>query len=154
MDGAGVTMTAAATHELDDIVTELANPGVFLAFSSGDPGVNNYLVDGDADGRLIDFEAAGFRHALSDLINDLYVPGPMWLTAGDPMRNGIEEAYRSMLAPVVPEVTDDRHFGPTLGGAPIGTGKPFTGRRGTGDRTPRPQDTRNADRLPLGVHPT
>lgn len=117
MDGAGVTMTAAATRELDGIVTEFANPGVFLAFSNGDPGVNNYLVDGDGDGRLIDFESAGFRHALADLINDLYIPGPMWLTVGDPMRNGVEEAYRSTLAPTVPLVTDDRRFGHTLGGA-------------------------------------
>ncbi len=117
MDDAGVAMTTAASRELDGVVAELINPGAFLAFSSGDPGVNNFLVDGDGDGRLIDFEAAGFRHAISDLVNDLYVPGSMWLTVSDPMGNGVEEAYRNTMAPVVPQITDDRTFGHALAGA-------------------------------------
>lgn len=117
MDDAGVPMSGAATDELAGIVAELADPGAFLAFSNGDPGVNNYLVDSAGDGRLIDFEAAGFRHALTDLVNDLYLPGSMWLTVGDPMANGVEEAYRDTLAPVVPEVVDDRRFGRTVTGA-------------------------------------
>ena len=100
-------MTTAAMHELAGIVTELASPSAFLAFSNGDPGVNNYLVGAHGDGRLIDFEFAGFRHAICDLVADLYVPGPMWLTVGDPLSNGVEEAYRDTLAQAVPEVTDD-----------------------------------------------
>ena len=40
----------------------LHEPGPFLAFTNGDAGANNYLVDG-TDGRFIDFEFAGFRHA-------------------------------------------------------------------------------------------
>lgn len=117
MSDAGVSMSAAAGRELADITTEIADPGAFLAFSNGDPGVNNYLVDSRGDGRLIDFEAAGFRHAVTDLVNDLYLPGSMWLTVGDPMTNGVEEAYRDALAPVVPEVADDRWFGRTVAGA-------------------------------------
>ena len=117
LSDAGVAMSAAATRELTDIADELANPGGLLAFSNGDPGVNNYLVDSRGDGRLIDFEAAGFRHAITDLVTDLYVPGPMWLTVADPMTNGVEEAYRDTLASIVPEVTDDRWFGRTLAGA-------------------------------------
>lgn len=114
---AGVVMTTAATHEFADIVTGLASPSAFLAFSNGDPGVNNYLVDPHGDGRLIDFESAGFRPAISDLVNDLYIPGPMWLTVGDPLSNGVEEAYRNTLAQVVPEITDDHWFGKTVSGA-------------------------------------
>jgi hypothetical protein len=117
MADAGVVMTAAAAHELADIVTELASPSAFLAFSNGDPGVNNYLVTAHGDGRLIDFESAGFRHAISDLVNDLYIPGPMWLTVGDPLSNEVEEAYRNTLAEAVPEVTDDSLFGQTVSGA-------------------------------------
>jgi hypothetical protein len=117
MADAGVAMTTAAMHELADIVAELASPSAFLAFSNGDPGVNNYLVDAHGDGRLIDFESAGFRHAICDLVNDLYVPGPMWLTVGDPLSNGVEEAYRNTLAQAVPEVTDDRWFGQAVSGA-------------------------------------
>jgi hypothetical protein len=117
MTNAGTAMTTAAMHELADIVTELANPAAFLAFSNGDPGVNNYLVDAHGDGRLIDFESAGFRHALCDLVNDLYIPGPMWLTVGDPLSNGAEDAYRNTFAQAVPEITDDRRFGRTVSGA-------------------------------------
>jgi hypothetical protein len=117
MADAGVAMTTAAMHELAGIVTELASPSAFLAFSNGDPGVNNYLVGAHGDGRLIDFESAGFRHAICDLVNDLYIPGPMWLTVGDPLSNGIEEAYRNTLAQAVPEVTDDHWFGRAVSGA-------------------------------------
>jgi Phosphotransferase enzyme family len=117
MAEAGAGLTTAAMHELAGIATELASPSPFLAFSSGDPGVNNYLVAGHGDGRLIDFESAGFRHASCDLVNDLYLPGSMWLTAGDPLSNGVEEAYRNTLAPAVPEVTDDRRFGQAVSGA-------------------------------------
>ena len=117
MADAGVVMTTAAMHELAGIVTELAGPSGFLAFSNGDPGVNNYLVAAHGDGRLIDFESAGFRHAICDLVNDLYIPGPMWLTVGDPLSNGVEEAYRNTLAQAVPEVTDDHWFGQAVSGA-------------------------------------
>jgi Phosphotransferase enzyme family len=117
MADAGVVMTTAAAYEVADIVTELARPSAFLAFSSGDPGVNNYLTDAHGDGRLIDFESAGFRHAICDLINDLYIPGPMWLTVGDPLSNGVEEAYRNTLAQTVPEVTDNHWFGQAVSGA-------------------------------------
>jgi hypothetical protein len=117
MADTGVVMTTAAMHELAGIVTELSSPSAFLAFSNGDPGINNYLVDAHGDGRLIDFESAGFRHAICDLINDLYIPGPMWITAGDPLSNGVEEAYRSTLAQAVPEVTDDHWFGQAVSGA-------------------------------------
>ena len=117
MADAGAVMTGAAVHELAGILTELASPSAFLAFSNGDPGVNNYLVDAHGDGRIIDFESAGFRHALSDLVNDLYIPGPMWLTAGDPLSNGAEQEYRNTLAPAIPEVTDDHRFGHILSGA-------------------------------------
>jgi hypothetical protein len=117
MADAGVVMTAAATHELAGIVAELASTSAFLAFSNGDPGVNNYLVGAHGDGRLIDFESAGFRHAICDLVDDLYIPGPMWLSVGDPLSNGVEEMYRNTLARAVPEVTDDRWFGRAVSGA-------------------------------------
>lgn len=117
MADAGVVMTTAAAHEIADIVTELASPSAFLAFSNGDPGANNYLVGAHGDGRLIDFESAGFRHAICDLVNDLYIPGPMWLTVGDPLRNGVEEAYRDTLARAIPQVTDDHWFGQAVSGA-------------------------------------
>lgn len=122
LEEAGAAMPSAAAAELADVVRELSDPGPFFVLSSGDPGVNNYLVDAlvdDADGRLIDFEAAGFRHALFDLVNDLYLPGSMWITVADPIETGVEAAYRDTLAEAVPEVTDDRRFGTTVAGAGI-----------------------------------
>jgi len=80
--GAGVPMPTAAAHELADVVDELLHPGPFRALSNGDPESNNYLTDG-SDGRLIDFESAAFQHVLFDVVS-MYVPGPMWLTVGDP----------------------------------------------------------------------
>lgn len=41
----------------------------------------------------------------------------MWLTAGDPLSNGVEEVYRNTLAQAVPEVTDDYWFGRAVSGA-------------------------------------
>jgi hypothetical protein len=40
----------------------------------------------------------------------------MWLTVGDPLSNGVEEAYRNTLAQAVPEVTDDHWFGQAVSG--------------------------------------
>ena len=106
---------APTSVDLRRATAELESPGAFLAFSNGDSGANNFLVDGD-DGRLIDFEFAGFRHCLSDLCC-LYVPGPQWLTVGDPEADGTEQAYRSVLADAVPEIEDDRRFGAGLAAA-------------------------------------
>jgi hypothetical protein len=48
-----------------DVVDELADPGDFLALSTGDPCPDNGRITDDGV-RLFDFEAAAFRHALVD----------------------------------------------------------------------------------------
>jgi hypothetical protein len=83
-------------------------PGPFLAFSNGDSGANNFLVTG-ADGRIIDWERGGYRHALIDAAS-LYVPGPIWMTVADPIANGADRAYRDTLTQGVPEAMDDDAF--------------------------------------------
>jgi hypothetical protein len=103
-------LTAGVESDIARSIQELAEPGPFLAFSNGDAGVNNFLLAGDADGRLIDFEFAGFRHALSD-IACLYVPGPMWITVADPSTDGTEDAYRAAVVDTIPEVADDQRYG-------------------------------------------
>jgi hypothetical protein len=45
---------------------------------------------GPDDGKVIDFEFAGYRHLLSD-VACLYVPGPQWMAVGDPSKDGIED---------------------------------------------------------------
>jgi hypothetical protein len=105
----GVPMPLRAEQELASAHTVLAEPGPFLAFSNGDAGSNNFLVDGD-DGRLTDFEFAGYRLALTDAAS-LAVPGPMWITVDDPVATGLEDEYRAALADGVAEAGNDDAFG-------------------------------------------
>jgi hypothetical protein len=113
-----VTLTAPVEGDIARAIAELTEPGPFLAFSNGDAGVNNFLVAERTDGRLIDFEFAGFRHALSD-IACLYVPGPMWITVADPSSDGTEGGYRAAASDTIPEVTDDRRYGMGVGSAAL-----------------------------------
>ncbi len=103
-----VPVSADAERELAAVLAVFSDPGPFLAFSNGDAGSNNFMFDG-ADGRLIDFEFAGYRHALSDAVC-LFVPGPAWITV-DTLAGDLEAAYRHALCRAVPEAADDRRFG-------------------------------------------
>lgn len=105
----GVAPSGQVETELASVVAEIADPGPFLSFSNGDAGSNNFLVE-NGDGRIIDFEFAGYRHALTDAVC-LYVPGPMWITVGDPIATGLEVEYRAALSRTVPQAADDRLFG-------------------------------------------
>jgi hypothetical protein len=109
MTSLGVAPSHGAEVELSDALDALTQPGGFVALSSGDAGENNYLTEG-TDGRLIDFEFAGYRHALGDA-SCLHVPGPLWITLRDPIATGIEDAYRSVLQQGVAEASDDERFG-------------------------------------------
>ncbi|MGW0805753.1 hypothetical protein [Nonomuraea sp. NPDC002799] len=104
----GAPITGRAETELTAALDELAAPGPFLALSNGDPEANNVLVHecGAPDPRLIDFEFAGYTHALNDAVC-LHVPGPAWLSV-DP---SIADHYRRALAAGVPEAEDDRRYG-------------------------------------------
>jgi hypothetical protein len=106
----GVALTIGVEADLASAIHELTEPGPFLVFSNGDAGTNNFLLANGADGKLIDFEFAGFRHALCD-IACLYVPGPMWITVADPSTDTTEDAYRDAVSDAIPEVTDDRRYG-------------------------------------------
>jgi hypothetical protein len=109
MELLGVAPSLRAEGELADALKELSEPGPFLAFSNGDAGANNFLLNG-LDGRLIDFEFAGYRHALADAVC-LYVPGPFWITVSDPVVDGLEAEYRGALSSAVPEAADAARFG-------------------------------------------
>ncbi|WP_220448629.1 phosphotransferase [Nonomuraea mesophila] len=104
----GAPIEGGAERELAAALEELEHPGPFLALSNGDPEANNVLVHpaGDPDARLIDFEFAGYTHALHDAVC-LHVPGPGWLSV-DPAH---AEHHRRALAAGVPEAEDDRRYG-------------------------------------------
>lgn len=113
-------ITGRAATELAAVLTELSEPGPFLALSNGDAESNNILLheSGPADARLIDFESAGYTHALLDAVC-LHVPGPAWMTVGDPMSTGLGDHYRSALAGGVPQAEDDLRYGFGLAAACI-----------------------------------
>jgi hypothetical protein len=108
----GGRVTAGVEWELAAVCEELRAPGPFFALSNGDAGTNNVLVhpSGPADPRLIDFEASAFTHALLDAVC-LHVPGPGWLTVGDPVALGVADSYRSALALGIPQAEDDKLYG-------------------------------------------
>ncbi|MEY9926750.1 aminoglycoside/choline kinase family phosphotransferase [Catenulispora sp. GP43] len=114
----GVPIAGPAASDLAAALDELRAPGSFLALSNGDAESNNCLVheSGPADARLIDFEAAGYGHALLDAVC-LHVPGPRWLSVGDPAAGGLADEYRRALACGVPEAQDDRRYGFALAAA-------------------------------------
>jgi hypothetical protein len=117
-DSLGIALTPGVEGDIARALQELAEPGPFLAFSNGDAGVNNFLVADGASGRLIDYEFAGFCHAVCD-IACLYVPGPMWITVADPSADGTEDAYRAAVGDTIPEVVDDRRYGLGVGSAAL-----------------------------------
>ncbi|GII65374.1 hypothetical protein Skr01_54590 [Sphaerisporangium krabiense] len=122
----GVPVTGAVEREFALALAELADPGPFLALSNGDPESNNVLVrsDGPPDARLIDFEFAGFTHALHDAVC-LHVPGPAWMRvstmtarpAGSAPLPQVGEVYRRALAAGVPQAEDERLYGRALAAA-------------------------------------
>jgi hypothetical protein len=114
----GVPIAGPAASELTAALAELNEPGPFLALSQGDAESNNILVreSGPADARLIDFESAGYAHALIDAVC-LHVPGPAWISVGGPGAAGLADQYRRALASGVPEAQDDRRYGFALAAA-------------------------------------
>ncbi|MGW3349526.1 hypothetical protein ACWDA3_40040 [Nonomuraea rubra] len=123
----GVPVEGGVERELGTALGELAEPGAFLVLSNGDPEANNVLVHegGAADARLIDFEFAGYRHALHDAVC-LHVPGPAWMWVTESpggrgeARGAVEnlgEVYRRALAAGVPEAEDERRYGVGLAAA-------------------------------------
>jgi aminoglycoside/choline kinase family phosphotransferase len=114
----GTPVAGPAASELIAVLEELNAPGPFLTLSHGDAECNNIMVHehGPADARLIDFEAAGYAHALIDAVC-LHVPGPGWICVGDPGAAGLADEYRRALARGVPEAQDDRRYGFALASA-------------------------------------
>ncbi|MFJ6435607.1 hypothetical protein [Streptomyces sp. NPDC091416] len=111
----GVPLPLAAERDLAAAVAELADPGPFLVLTNGDTESHNFLTGPGYDGRLIDFEGAGFRHALT-AATGFVVPGPNWLRVSGPDQVA---AFRRALARTVPEAEEDQRFGFGLASASL-----------------------------------
>ncbi|MGI8793955.1 MAG: hypothetical protein ACR2H3_12420 [Acidimicrobiales bacterium] len=106
-----VPVTRGTRADVAAALAEIDQPEAFAAFSNGDSGANNCLVDADGgDGRLIDFEQACRRHVLLDAAA-LHVPGSMWMTVADPVPLGVERTYREVAGTALPAVLDDELYG-------------------------------------------
>jgi Phosphotransferase enzyme family len=112
---------------MSDVLDVLGEAGPFRAFSSGDAGENNFLWDG-SDGRLIDFEFAGFQHALLDGAC-LHIVHPRWIAFPDPAAAGLEATYRSALSEGITEAEDDRTWNRAMGAAVMARTLASLGRR-------------------------
>ncbi len=110
LEGLGLSLGGPVETDLATAFATLQAPGPFQAFSNGDCEANNFLSEG-GEGRLIDFEAANFRHALIDAAA-IHVPGPAWLTVAGPSQSAeLEQIYRTALATRLATADDDQVFG-------------------------------------------
>lgn len=113
-----VQLPIAAETEIEQLHATLADPGPFLALSNGDSGPNNFML-GDRSGWIIDWEFAGYRHALSD-VTWIHVPGSMWVQVNHQTAPELESVYRLLLQETVPEAADDSLFGLGIAAACLG----------------------------------
>lgn len=104
----GCAPAQRTVEEALEIRRTLLEPGPFLALSNGDSTANNVLVTKDSV-MVIDYEFAGYRHCLTDLV-DFFLPGPRFVTVDDGVTSGFEDAYREELAHRIPEVADDNAY--------------------------------------------
>ena len=101
--------------EIQAVVEEVRQPGVFSAYVHGDPCPDN-IFDNDQGLRLIDFEFGFFGHALLDMIYPRMMMPTCWCANQVPIElvQMLEHRYRRALGSVCPEVLDDRVFIPAL----------------------------------------
>jgi hypothetical protein len=102
------TAPRRARGDMEAILTVLAQPGAFLALSNGDPCPYNCLIP-NGIAHLIDFELAGYRHALLDVaylhlgFHWCYQPGQI---PADMLREA-ETAYRREASAGIPVILDE-----------------------------------------------
>jgi Ser/Thr protein kinase RdoA (MazF antagonist) len=106
MDAAGCSAPTGWDGACDLVAAAYVTPGPYLALTHGDPAPTNTHVGASPNHvHLLDFEYAGYRHALYDLTAwEVLCPLPRAIL--DAMR----DRYRALLAPDLPSLTDDTGF--------------------------------------------
>jgi hypothetical protein len=107
----GVEPAPGFETEFERLAAVVADPGPFLAYVHGDPCPDNCrIVDGRL--RLFDFEAGGFRHALSDAAYGRITFPTCWCANRLPAHVApmMETAYRAQLVHACPAAADDDRF--------------------------------------------
>jgi len=93
----------------------LREPDDCLAFTTGDPCPDNEFIDNGAV-RLIDFEVAGFRHALLDVAY-FVLPFPncwCWRRLPDSVTAAMVGVYRSEVRSAMPSIAGEEDFDAAL----------------------------------------
>ena len=102
-------------YEIEEIQVIMEDPGPWLVFSNGDPcPANTRLADGKL--RFLDFEHAGYHHALLDLTS-LHLPFPAcpcWSRMPQSVATEAIRSYRQTFAKRHPPVIDDEIYYPQL----------------------------------------
>lgn len=113
----GYSLPPQALLDLQQAAAILTHPGEFSALTQGDAVFTN-IIAGQGRWRLVDFEAARYRHALyegaflrmlfptSGLLFVRRIPEPAWRQA--------EAAYRDMLSTYLPAAREDAQYGLAL----------------------------------------
>ena len=110
-DALSVPSAAPLEDELRLVLTTMQTPGVFLAYTHGDPCPDNALYSSGAV-RLVDFEFGGFGHALLDAVYGRMPFPTCWCVNRLPpeIPAKMEAAYRTELVKGCPEAADDVLF--------------------------------------------
>ena len=107
-----IAVPGQLSAELASVAEAIANPGPFLVFTHGDPCPDNCAYFA-GQLRLIDFEAAGYRHALLDAVYGRMAFPTCWCCQRVPAGAvaAMEQVYRAELVQGCPEAADDKRFG-------------------------------------------
>jgi len=102
---------AGVEADVDELFAMLAAPGPYLALSNGDVCPQNCRLTA-AGPRLIDFEAAAFRHALLDAtaLRFPFQACPCWSRLPADVGRHAEAVYRAELARACPDVLDPASY--------------------------------------------
>lgn len=105
----GVPLGAGFQADAEIVAAAMEDPGPFLAYTTGDPCLDNALLSADGHVRLHDFEFGGFRHALRDGVYGRMRFPSCWCVRDLPalVVAQMDEAYRRALAVGCPAARDE-----------------------------------------------
>lgn len=107
----GLRIEPGFSRDVDAVCAAIDAPGPFFAYIHGDPCPDNVFWNGQ-ELRLIDFEFAGFGHALLDGVYPRMMFPTCWCAKRVPAElvSKIERVYRAELAKGCQAARDDRLF--------------------------------------------
>ena len=108
----GLGVEPGLRADAEAVAQAMEHPGPFLAYTTGDPCLDNALLAADGRVRLHDFEVGAFRHALRDGVYGQMRFPSCWCVQDLPeaVVRRMDAAYRSALAAGCPQARDDARY--------------------------------------------